>query len=49
MAVITIAYSRIVLAFFEVADEATAFSNGYMFSLDNLRVADRAAEPFASF
>jgi hypothetical protein len=49
MAVITIAYLRIMLAFLEVTDKATALCHGDVFSLDNLRMAACAAKLFASF
>lgn len=48
MAVITIGYSRIVFAYFEMTDKAAAFSDSDVFSLDNLRVTTRTPELLTS-
>lgn len=48
MAVGAIARLRVMLTLFKVTDEAGALGYGYMFSLDNLRMATCAAEAFAS-
>ena len=49
MAVVTIAYSGVMFTFFEVANKAGAISNCNVFTLNNLGMAARAAESFASF
>jgi hypothetical protein len=49
MAVVTIAYSGVMFAFFEMANKTGAFSNCNVFTLNNLGMAARAAESLASF
>lgn len=48
MAVRAIARLRVMLALLKVTDEAGALGHGYVFSLDNLRMAACAAEAFAT-